>query len=52
MVLVPTFAWAWQVSDRTVLPSLVITGLVASLLLPAGWWLLSLASSQFEGLRS
>ena len=52
MVLVPVFAWAWQVSDGTVVPSLAITGLVASLLLPAGWWLLSLAAGRYEGLQT
>jgi hypothetical protein len=52
MVLVPVYAWARQVSDSTVILSLAITGLVASLLLPAGWWLLSLAAGRFEGLQT
>jgi hypothetical protein len=52
MVLVPVYAWARQVSDSTVILSLAITGLVASLLLPAGWWLLSMAAGRFEGLQT
>lgn len=42
IVLVPTAFWAWTTSEGAVVPTLVVTTLVASLALPIGWWILSL----------
>lgn len=42
IVLVPTAMWAWNASDGAIVPTLVVTTLVATLALPIGWWVLSL----------
>tara|TARA_Y100001958_G_scaffold128092_1_gene96217 strand:+ start:572 stop:814 length:243 start_codon:yes stop_codon:yes gene_type:complete len=48
IVLIPTAVWAWRASEGAIVPTLVVTTLVATLALPVGWWVLSLVASTVE----
>lgn len=47
-VAVPVLAWSWRLSDGMVVPTLVITGLLCSVLLPFGWFVFAVMAKRYE----